>query len=103
MRQIYFLFSFFIFTLFFQILDINTSLIILLPLPYGVLLPSAPNSFSLSSCLKFSVHCGFKLCNNHLIHWFISFEAAKRVWKFIVSFRELPILLSSVEEGYQSS
>lgn len=38
-----------------------------------------PNSFSLSSCLKFSVHCGFKLCNNHNILWFISVEEAKRI------------------------
>jgi len=92
---------FVIFTLFFQILNIKLSLIVDLTLPSGVLLFCCfvlffPKSFSLWSCLKFSGNYGFKLCNNHHVPWFISFEEAKRIWKISVSFQELLILLGSI-------
>lgn len=84
-------FLFFYLTLFFQVLDTNPSLIIVLPLPSGVIPPPPPPNSSLSSCLKFSVNCDFKLCNNHCIPWFISFEEARGIWKISVSFQELLI------------
>lgn len=53
---------------------------------------------SLSSCLKFSVNCGFKLCKNHWVPWLISFKEAKIIWKFKFSFQELLILLENVDQ-----